>query len=107
MGAPEPEGYLMPIEFVVSIDLRADKRISSDLSREAMKDDEDGYDVLGATTANGEIVYVDVGKTWASEGLRRFLRVVDHEYAHAISGKISEVSDAEEITAQRFERAGM
>jgi len=105
----------MSIEFIVSIDLRADKRISSNISRAAraaMKDDEDGYAVVGATSPNGKIVYVDVGKTWASgyaiaSGLRRFLLVVDHEYAHALFGKISEISDAEEMMAQRFERAGM
>ena len=100
----------MSIEFVVSLDFRTDKRISSDISREAMKDDEDGYRVVGATSQNGKIIYIDVGKTWASDaivsGLRRFLGVVDHEYAHALFGKISKISDAEEMMAQRFENAG-
>jgi len=100
----------MPIEFVVSVDLRADKKILSVVSKVATKDDEDGYSVAGATSPNGETIYVDVGVTWAhdaiSSGLRRFLQVVDHEYAHALSG-FNKVSDEEERMALRFERAGM
>lgn len=99
----------MPIEFVVSIDLRTDKKILPIISRVATKYDEDGYTVTGATSPTGETVYVDVGKTWAHDaiasGLHRFLRVVDHEYAHALSG-FGEVSDEEEMMALRFERAG-
>src|SRR3990167_1203750 len=100
----------MPIEFVVSVDLRADKKILSVVSKVATKDDEDGYSVACATSPNGETIYVDVGVTWAhdaiSSGLRRFLQVVDHEYAHALSG-FSKVSDEEEMMALRFERAGI
>ena len=101
----------MSIEFIVSIDLRADKKISTVVSQVAIKWDEDGYGVLGATSPNGKSVYVDVGAIWLHDsitsGFYRFLRVIDHEYAHAFSPRQTKVSDDEERMAERFERAGM